>query len=138
MHRVLAVGAAALALVVAAPATAATPAERRIAKLELQTKTLTKQVAALQKSVRELTGAIVLNFAVDACAATGTADAFTWTWSAIDRVGATQTTPTVYFGPQAAIDDRKSCADASLVRQAPTTTPTLSSFVRLIDFLWGP
>ena len=136
MHRALAATAAALALVVAAPATAATPAEKRIAKLEAQTKALTKQVTALQKQVKQLTGFIVVNFAADACEATVAADAFTATWSAIDRIGATQATPTTYFGPQPAIDDKESCKDLELARQT-AVPPTLSSFVTLINFLYG-
>jgi cytochrome c556 len=136
MHRVLAASIAALALVVAVPATAATPAEKRIAKLEQQTKTLTKQVTALQKQVKQLTGFVVFNFAADACEATASADAFAATWSAIDRIGATQATPTTYFGPQAAIDDKKSCSDIEIARQT-AAPPTLSSFVSLINALYG-
>jgi len=136
MHRALAAGAAALALIVAMPATAATPADKRIAKLELQTKALTKQVTALQKQVKELTSFLVVNFAADACEATASADAFTATWSAIDRIGATQATPTTYFGPQAGIDDKKSCTDVKVARQT-ATPPTLSSFVSLINLLYG-
>jgi hypothetical protein len=135
MHRALAATAAALALVVAAPATAATPAQR-IAKLEAQTKALTKQVTTLQKQLKQLTNAVIYNFAADACEATASADAFTATWSAVDRIGATQATPTTYFGPQAAIDDKKSCADIQIARQT-AVPPTLSSFVSLINALYG-
>ena len=136
MHRALAATAAALALVVAAPATAATPAEKRIAKLEAQTKALTKQVTTLQKQLKQVTNALIYNFAADACEATASADAFTATWSAVDRIGATQVTPTTYFGPQAAIDDKKSCADIQIARQT-AVPPTLSSFVSLINALYG-
>jgi hypothetical protein len=136
MHRALAACAAALALVAAAPASAATPAEKRIAKLEAQTKTLTKQVTALQKQLKQLTGAIVVNFAADACEATATADAFGASWSAIDRIGATQSSPTTYFGPQPAIDDKQSCKDIKIARQT-ASPPTLSTFVSLITFLYG-
>ena len=136
MHRALAAGVAVLALAAAVPATAATPADKRIAKLEQQTKTLTKQVTALQKQVKELTSFIVVNFAADACEATATADAIGATWSAVDRIGATQATPTTYFGPQPAIDDKASCKDISIARQT-AVPPTLSSFVSLITFLYG-
>jgi hypothetical protein len=138
------VGAAALVLVVAAPASAATPADKKIAKLELQMKSMTskvvvlqKQVVLLQKQLKQWTNITVANFAADACAAAGTADAFTATWSAIDRIGATQAAPTTYFGPQALVDDKKACADIKLARPAATTPPTLSSFVTMINFLYG-
>ena len=137
MHRALAACVAALALVAAVPATAATPAEKRIAKLEAQTKALTKQVTTLQKQLKQLTSAVVVNFAADACEATATADGFGASWSAIDRIGATQSTPTTYFGPQAAVNDQESCKDISIARQT-ATPPTLSTFISLITYLYGP
>jgi len=140
LNRSIVAALAALALVLAAPAAAATPAEKRIAKLERQMKTITKlqtQVTTLQKQVKQLTSILVLNFAADACATAATADAFTSTWAAVDELGAAQVTPKTYFGPQAAIDDRKSCSDVKVARQT-TLPPTMSSFVGMITLLYGP
>ena len=139
MNRSIAAAVAALALVLAAPAAAATPAEKRIAKLERQMKTITKlqtQVTALQKQVKQLTSILVLNFAADACSTAATADAFTSTWAAVDELGAAQVTPKTYFGAQPAINDRKACTDVKVARQA-AQPPTLSSFVGMIDLLYG-
>jgi hypothetical protein len=129
VHRGLVASIAALALIVAAPASAATPAEKRIAKLE-------QQVKQLQKQVKQLTSAVIVNFAADTCEATATADGFASTWTAVDQLGQAQVTPQMFFGPQVAIDDKKSCKDIKIARQ--TATPaTLSTFVGLIDYLYG-
>jgi hypothetical protein len=139
LNRSIVAAVAALALVLAAPAAAATPAEKRIAKLERQMKTITKlqtQVTALQKQVKQLTSILVLNFAADACSTAATADAFTSTWAAVDELGAAQVTPKTYFGAQPAINDRKSCTDVKVARHA-AQPPTLSSFVGMIDLLYG-
>jgi hypothetical protein len=140
LRRSIAAAVAVLSLVVAVPATAATPAEKRLAKLERQMKTIAKlqtQVTTLQKQVKQLTSILVLNFAADACATAATADAFTSTWAAVDELGAAQVTPKTYFGPQAAIDDRKSCTDVKVARQT-ALPPTMSSFVGMINLLYGP
>ena len=140
MKRSIAAALAALSLVVAAPAAAATPADKRIAKLERQMKSITKlqtQVKTLQAQVKQLTSIIVLNFSADACATAATADAFISTWAAVDQLGAAQVTPKSYFGPQAAIDDRKSCTHVQVARQT-ALPPTMSSFVSMITLLYGP
>ena len=139
MKRSIVAALAVLALVVAAPATAATPSEKRIAKLEQQVKAMKKleaQVKTLQKQVGQLASALVANFAADACTAAATADGFTSTWAAVDELGAGQVTPKTYFGPQPAIDDRKACSDVKVARQS-AQPPTLSTFVGLIRFIYG-
>jgi hypothetical protein len=45
-------------------------------------------------------------------------------------------TPKTYFGPQAAIDDRKSCTHVQVARQT-ALPPTMSSFVSMITLLYG-
>ncbi len=139
MNRFIVIAVAVLALVVTAPAAAATPADKRIAKLEQQMKAVKKlqtQVTTLQKQVKQLTSFIVFNFAADACEAAATADGFVSTWSAVDQLGATQATPKTFFGPQPAINDRKACTDVKVARQT-AQPPTLSTFVSMIDLLYS-
>ena len=82
MKRLIALGA--VALVAAAPASAATPTQR-IAKLEAQVATLTKQVKTLQTRERFDRSEIGANYTGDACLAATMADLFQSTWATIDQ-----------------------------------------------------
>jgi outer membrane murein-binding lipoprotein Lpp len=116
----------------AAPASAATPSERRLAR---QVKTLQKQVKALQRQVRTVqsiaSGAIVYG----ACVTAATSDAFQGTWEAIDRHAAHNAHGVDTFPPQTPIaDPLNSCQRLEVQRQAnPAATPTTDVFAGLLN-----
>jgi uncharacterized coiled-coil protein SlyX len=136
--------AAALAAVVAsAPASAAPPANRRIAALELQVKALQAQVKALKAQVAvirktvdsnhdELRNEIARNKVSDACLALGTADLFQSTWANVD--GRLSTGPA--FGAQQPLDD-VSCKAIGVTRPGILANPTVGVFWSLTGSLIG-
>ena len=133
MKTALVMAAAALLAVtlLAAPASGATPTERRLAR---QVKTLQKQVKALQRSVRNVqsiaAGAIVFS----ACATAATADAFQGTWETIDKDAIRDGQPE-FFAPQTPIaDPLNSCSRLEVQRQAnPQAEPTANVFAALLN-----
>jgi hypothetical protein len=114
------------ALVLAAPAGATTPTEKR---LQGQVKTLQKQVKALQKSVVGLQRFANFEAALIVCSDAATEDAFQGTWAAIEKHDATGTTQ---FGVQQPADDLKACASLKVQRApAQPTTSVLQSIVNI-------
>ena len=126
------------ATVLAAPVSAATPTERRLAR---QVKTMQKQVKALQKQVKALrttvrnvqsiaAGAIIYG----ACTTAATADAFQATWETIDKDAVRDVQPE-FFPPQTAIaDPLNSCQRLEVQRQPnPAATPTTDVFAALLN-----
>ena len=131
---VLVVLAAALAPASAAPATP----EQRIAKLERQVKKLTTQVKTLQTQNGLLARALGANFSADACLAAQTADLVQGTWTVIDQIAQSLTSPRTYFGPQTAVTDHGQCANLinpAVPRQPIQTPPAISFLVTLITWL---
>jgi hypothetical protein len=120
------------ATTLAAPASAATPSERRLAR---QVKTLQKQVKALQKSVRNVQSIAAGAIVYGACVTAATADAFQGTWEAIDRHAAHNTHGVDLFAPQTPIaDPLNSCSRLEVQRQAnPAATPTTDVFAALLN-----
>jgi hypothetical protein len=107
--------------------------KKRVAKLE-------KDVKALQKTQKLLITVNVANFAGTACTNAAVADAIQQTWAVIDQIAKETQGGKVYFGPQSALNDQKSCPDLSIVRQPvpATSTPSVATLKQLIDFFYGP
>ena len=121
MKRLIALGAA--ALVVAAPAGAATP-QQRIAKLEAQVKSLTVQVKKLQTAERHDRLEIQANYTGDACQNAVFGDLFQSTFAAIDQGSASPK-----FTTEAQSDDQGACKSMGVTRPGITTKPTVLSVV---------
>jgi hypothetical protein len=107
--------------------------KKRVTKLETNVK-------SLQKTQKLLLSAALANFAGTACSDAATADALQQTWLVIDQIAKDTDGGKVFFGPQAAVNDQKSCSDLSIVRQpVPTTSPaTVATLKALVDFFYGP
>jgi hypothetical protein len=131
-------------IAVAAPASGATPTERRLAK---QTKVLQRQVKALQTQVKALQAQMTLRrrsnlgtlaigaLQFTACSTAATADAFQGTWEAIDRHAAAnaQHGPD-QFPPQTPIaDPLNSCQLNDIQRQPGVVPPTANVFAALLN-----
>jgi hypothetical protein len=119
------------ATMLAAPASGATPAERRLAK---QVKTLQKQVKALQRSVRNVQSIAAGAIVYSACLTAATADAFQGTWETIDKDSIRDGQPEL-FQPQTPIaDPLNSCQRLEVQRQAnPLAEPTTGVFAGLLN-----
>lgn len=115
----------------AAPVSAATPTERRLAK---QIKTLQAQVKKLQKDVRNVQSIAAGAVIYSACVTAATADAFQGTWETIDK-DAVRTAQPEFFQPQTAIaDPLNSCQRLEVQRQTnPQATPTTDVFAALLN-----
>jgi hypothetical protein len=115
----------------AAPASAATPSERRLAR---QVKTLQKQVKALQRQVRTVQSIAAGAIVYGACLTAATADAFQGTWETIDKDAVRDAQPE-FFSPLAPIaDPLNSCQRLEVQRQAnPAATPTTDVFAAMLN-----
>jgi outer membrane murein-binding lipoprotein Lpp len=115
------------AATLAAPASSATPTERRLAR---QVKTLQKQVKALQRQMRNVQSIAAGAVIYGACVSAATADAFQGTWETMDRKGLPD-----QFAPQTPIaDPLNSCQRLEIQRQAnPQVTPTTDVFAALLN-----
>jgi phage-related tail protein len=126
------------ATTLAAPVSAATPGERRMARqvktLQKQVKTLQKQVKALQRTTREVQGIAAGAIVYGACVAAATADAFQGTWETIDKDSLRDAQPE-FFPPLTPIaDPLNSCQRLEVQRQAnPAATPTTDVFAALLN-----
>jgi outer membrane murein-binding lipoprotein Lpp len=129
------------ATTLAAPASSATPSERRLARqvktLQRQVKTLNRQVRALQRDMREVRSVAQAGLVYSACLSAATADAFQGTWETIDRVGARLTPPQGPFDQYPAqtpvVDPINSCQGLELQRQPNTVPPTTNVFAALLN-----
>src|SRR5919109_4814158 len=110
------------AATLAAPASGATPTERRLAR---QVKALQKQVKTLQRQMRNVQSIAAGAVVYSACVTAATADAFQATWETMDRK-----VPPDQFAPQTAIaDPLNSCQRLEIQRQPnPQATPTTDVF----------
>ena len=123
----------------AAPASAATPSERRIARqvktLQSQVRTLRRQVRTLQRQVRETQSIAAGAIVYGACLTAATADAFQGTWETIDRNAAADTPPTPdQYGPQSPIADPvNSCQLLEIQRQPNTVPPNTNVFAAMLN-----
>ena len=128
---VMALAALLAATLLAAPASAATPTERRLAR---QVKTLQKQVRTLQRQMRNTQSIAAGAIVYSACLTAATADAFQGTWETIDKDSVRDAQPE-FFQPQTPIaDPLNSCQRLEVQRQAnPQAEPTTSVFAGLLN-----
>lgn len=102
----------------------------RVTKLE-------GRVKKLEKTNKLLVNVAVATLAGVACEAAITADTVQATWGVIDQIAQTAQSRT-YFGPQTPLNDQKACTDLSILRQPPSSSPSLAPFKALIDLFYGP
>lgn len=118
MKRVLVIALIALvALAVAAPAPAAGPTLKSLAR---QITALQKQVKTLKKQVTEARAVAATALVYGACSTAVTADALQGTWTFLDQKHATG------FGPQTPVNDYQTCQPLRITR-APTQLPPNTS-----------
>jgi outer membrane murein-binding lipoprotein Lpp len=122
----------------AAPASSATPSERRLARqvktLQRQVKTLNRQVRALQRDMREVRSVAQAGLVYSACLTAATADAFHGTWETIDRAGARFVPPFDQYPAQTAVvDPINSCQGLELQREPNTVPSTTNVFAALLN-----
>jgi endonuclease/exonuclease/phosphatase (EEP) superfamily protein YafD len=119
------------ATTLAAPASAATPSERRLAR---QVKTLQKQVKALQRQVRTVQSIAAGAIVYGACLTAATADAFQGTWETIDKDAVRDAQPEFFVPLTPIADPLNSCQRLEVQRQAnPAATPTTDVFAAMLN-----
>jgi len=145
MKRAIVAGTVLASLVLAAPAGAATPTERR---LQRDVAALKKEVAALKTQVRQLRngfgtgdnrtlGVIQLNqfvalaLVANFCSAALAADAFQATWSVMDQKPGGPT-----IGAQQAVNDAGACQAIEIARSqaSPPSLSPFHAFFRILEF----
>lgn len=112
-----------------APAQAATPTNRQLAR---QIKTLQKQVKALQAQVRQAREFALVSVVYSACGLAVTADAFQGTWATIDDVSNRATAPRTIFGPQTPVNDYQTCGALRITRTPGQVPPNMSVFSSML------
>lgn len=141
MRTALVAGIVALAAAsaLAAPASSATPTERRLAKqikvVQRQVKVLQGQVTTLRRQMRDVRAVASLGVIFSACSAVATADAFQGTWETIDRNAAADSPPTPdqYPAQTAVTDPLNSCQALEIQRQPNAVPPTTNVFAALLN-----
>jgi hypothetical protein len=124
---------AGLLSVFAAPASAATPTDRKVAALAKQMTVLQKQVKTLQKQVTFLRNELSANYAGDACGLALTSDMFQVSWGQIDTHSSSP-----FFGPQTQVSDHGACSDIQpSVTRSLTAPPKTTIFQPLINWVYG-
>jgi Tfp pilus assembly protein FimV len=119
--------------VIAAPASAATPTDRKVAALARQLAALQKQVKTLQKQVVFLRNEVSANYAGDACGLALTSDMFQVSWAQVD---AHSSAP--FFGAQTQVTDHGACNDIEpAVPRSLTAPPKTTIFQPLINWVYG-
>ena len=116
-------------LVSVAPAQAATPTNRQLAR---QIKTLQKQVKALQTQVRTAQSIAAAGVVFSACSLAVTADAFQGTWATIDNVSNRASAPQTIYGPQTPVNDYTTCNAFRITRTPSQVPPNTSVFSALL------
>lgn len=121
----------------AAPASSATPSERRLARqvktLQRQVTTLNRQVRTLQRQMREVGSIARAGLVYSACFTAATSDAFQGTWETIDQVGTGAGQPDRYPAPAPVTDPLNSCQDLELQRQPSSVPPNTNLFAGLLN-----
>ena len=121
----------------AAPAAAATPTERKLAKqiktMQRQIKVLQGQVKKLRTDMREVQGISASALVFTACSTAATADAFQGTWETIDGLNAATGRPDQYPAPTPAADPLNSCQLLEVQRQPSAVPPTTNVFAALLN-----
>jgi hypothetical protein len=117
-----------VALAVAAPAPAAGPTLRSLAR---QIKALQKEVKTLKKQVADARGAAATALVYSGCSTAVTADALQGTWTFLDQKHATG------FGPQTPVNDYQNCQFLRITRAPTTVPPNVSTFNSLLALFRG-
>jgi hypothetical protein len=125
------------ACTLAAPASAATPGERRLARqvktMQRQIRVLQRQVRTLQRSVREAQSVAAGAIVFSACNVAATADAFQGTWETIDRHAASHGAADQYPAQSPIADPLNSCSLLEVQRQPNQVPPTTNVFAALLN-----
>jgi hypothetical protein len=116
-------------LVSAAPAPAATPTNKQLAR---QIKTLQKQVKALQAQVRTSQSLAAAAVVYSVCGLAVTADAFQGTWATIDDVSNRASAPRTIYGAQQPVNDFTACSSFRVTRAPAQVPPNVSVFSALL------
>lgn len=134
---VTALVALAAAAVLAAPASSATPTERKLSRqvktMQRQVKVLQGQVRTLRRQMRDVQAVSSLAAIFGACNAAATADAFQGTWETIDQVGARAGEPDKYPPIAPVADPLNSCQLLEIQRQPSAVPPTTNVFAALLN-----
>lgn len=140
MKRGLSTALVALAVIgaLAAPGSAATPSNKKLAGqikvLQRQVKVLQGQVKTLRTQMREVQGVSAAALAFSACSTAATADAFQGTWETIDRHAAVNVHgPDQYPAQTPVVDPLNSCQLLEIQRQPNTVPPTTNVFAALLN-----
>jgi hypothetical protein len=112
-----------VALVVAAPAPAAGPTVKSLAR---QIKALQKEVKTLRTQVTQARTVAATALVYGACSTAVTADALQGTWTFLDQKHATG------FGPQTPLNDYQTCQTMRITRAPTQSPPNLSVFNSLL------
>lgn len=127
----------AVACVLAAPAAAATPTERKLSKqikvMQRQVKVLQGQVKKLRSDMREVQGISASALVFSACSTAATADAFQGTWETIDAINPKVAEPDKYPVLTPIADPLNSCQLLEVQRQPGAVPPTTNVFAALLN-----
>jgi hypothetical protein len=124
MKRVLVTALIALVtLAVAAPAPAADPTVKSLAR---QIKVLQKDVKTLKAQVTQARAIAATALVYGACSTAVTADALQGTWTFLDQKHATG------FGPQTPVNDYQTCQPLRITRAPTQVPPNVSVFSSLL------
>lgn len=124
MKRVLAIAfISLLALTVAAPAPAAGPTVKSLAR---QIKALQKEVKTLKAQVTQARAAAATALVYGACSTAVTADALQGTWTYLDTKHASG------FGAQTPVNDYQTCQPLRITRAPAQVPPNVSVFNSLL------
>lgn len=123
--------------VLAAPASSATPTERKLSRqiktMQRQVKVLQGQVRTLRRQMRDVQAVSSLAAIFGACSAAATADAFQGTWETIDQVGARVGEPDKYPPIAPVADPLNSCQLLEIQRQPSAVPPNTNVFAALLN-----
>jgi hypothetical protein len=123
--------------VLAAPASSATPTERKLTRqvktMQRQVKVLQGQVRTLRRQMRDVQAVSSLAAIFGACHAASTADAFQGTWETIDQVGARVGEPDKYPPIAPVADPLNSCQLLEVQRQPSAVPPNTNVFAALLN-----
>jgi hypothetical protein len=124
-------------VLLAAPASAATPTERKLSRqiktMQRQVKVLQGQVRTLRRQMRDVQAVSSLAAIFGACNAAATADAFQGTWETIDQVGARAGEPDKYPPITPVADPLNSCQLLEIQRQPSAVPPNTNVFAALLN-----
>jgi hypothetical protein len=117
-------------LIPAAPGSAATPVEKRIASLERKVNTQAKQIKALQTKANETQALAAVAFVGTVCLVAVTADTIQGTWAVMNQVAGRSVLPAAV-----SLDDKGACNALRIQRQPTQVPPAISVLSALLGFL---